>query len=88
MEHLTALSFRGEHPPRGFDKINLEGKKVLANLLDIPVPVVAALNGLSTVHSDYVLLADIVVATPNTVFRGKPHFAFGIVPGDGVHYLC
>jgi hypothetical protein len=52
MEHLTALSCRGEHPPRGFDKINLEGKKVLANLLDIPVPVVAALNGLSTVRPE------------------------------------
>lgn len=73
--------------PRGFDKIYREGKKILANLLDIPVPVIAALNGPTTVHSEYVLLADIVIATPDTIFQDKPHFAFGIVPGDGIHSL-
>ena len=73
--------------PRGYDKIYREGKKVLANLLDIPVPVIAALNGPTTVHSEYALLADIVIATPDTVFQDKPHFAFGIVPGDGIHSL-
>src|SRR6266849_2821552 len=44
--------------PRGYDKIYREGKKVLSNLLDIPVPVIAALNGPTTVHSEYVLLAE------------------------------
>jgi len=73
--------------PRGYDKIYREGKKVLSNLLDIPVPVIAALNGPTTVHSEYVLLADIVIGTPDTVFQDKPHFAFGIVPGDGIHSL-
>jgi enoyl-CoA hydratase/carnithine racemase len=73
--------------PRGYDKIYREGKKILANLLDIPVPVIAALNGPTTVHSEYVLLADIVIATPDTVFQDKAHFAFGIVPGDGIHSL-
>jgi enoyl-CoA hydratase/carnithine racemase len=73
--------------PRGFDKIYREGKKLLANLLDIPVPVIAALNGPTTVHSEYVLLADIVIATPSTVFQDKVHFGFGVVPGDGIHSL-
>jgi enoyl-CoA hydratase/carnithine racemase len=73
--------------PRGYDKIYREGKKVLANLLDIPVPVIAALNGPTTVHSEYVLLCDVVIATPDTVFQDKPHFEFGIVPGDGIHSL-
>jgi enoyl-CoA hydratase/carnithine racemase len=73
--------------PRGYDKIYREGKKILANLLDIPVPVIAAVNGPATVHSEYVLLADIVLATPDTLFQDKPHFAFGIVPGDGIHSL-
>jgi enoyl-CoA hydratase/carnithine racemase len=36
---------------------------------------------------EYILLADIVLATPSTVFQDKPHFEFGIVPGDGVHLL-
>src|SRR5262249_15051459 len=62
-------------------------KKVLLNLIDIPVPVIAALNEATTVHSEYALLENIVIATPETVFQDKPHFAFGIVPGDGVHLL-
>ena len=73
--------------PRGYDKIYREGKKVLMNILDIEVPMIAALNGPVLLHSEYVLLADIVLATSDTVFQDKPHFDFGIVPGDGVNLL-
>ncbi|MFG1427958.1 enoyl-CoA hydratase/isomerase family protein [Roseixanthobacter glucoisosaccharinicivorans] len=73
--------------PRGYDKIFREGKKVLMNILDIEVPLIAALNGPVLLHSEYALLADIVLATPETVFQDKPHFDFGIVPGDGVNLL-
>jgi enoyl-CoA hydratase/carnithine racemase len=73
--------------PQGYDKIYREGKKVLMNILDIEVPLIAAVNGPVRLHSEYVLLADIVLATPSTVFQDKPHFEFGIVPGDGVHLL-
>lgn len=73
--------------PRGYDKILREGKKVLMNILDIEVPLIAAVNGPVRLHSEYVLLADIVLATPSTVFQDKPHFDFGIVPGDGVNLL-
>jgi len=73
--------------PRGYDKIYREGKKVLMNILDIEVPLIAAINGPVRLHSEYVLLADIVLASPSTVFQDRPHFEFGIVPGDGVHLL-
>ncbi|MGJ4940766.1 enoyl-CoA hydratase/isomerase family protein [Bradyrhizobium sp. HKCCYLS1011] len=73
--------------PRGYDKIFREGRKVLMNILDIEVPMIAALNGPVLLHSEYALLADIVLATPETVFQDKPHFDFGIVPGDGVNLL-
>jgi enoyl-CoA hydratase/carnithine racemase len=73
--------------PQGFDKIYREGKKILMNILDIEVPLIAAVNGPARVHSEYILLADIVLATPSAVFQDKPHFEFGIVPGDGVHLL-
>ncbi|MGF6230381.1 enoyl-CoA hydratase/carnithine racemase [Inquilinus ginsengisoli] len=73
--------------PRGYDKIFREGRKVLMNILDIEVPLIAALNGAVLLHSEYALLADIVLATPETVFQDKPHFDFGIVPGDGVNLL-
>jgi enoyl-CoA hydratase/carnithine racemase len=73
--------------PQGYDKIYREGKKVLMNILDIEVPLIAAVNGPARLHSEYILLADIVLATPSVVFQDKPHFELGIVPGDGVHLL-
>lgn len=73
--------------PAGYDKIYREGKKILMNILDIEVPLIAAVNGPVRLHSEYILLADIVLATPATVFQDKPHFDFGIVPGDGVNLL-
>ncbi len=73
--------------PTGYDKIYREGKKVLMNLLDIEVPVIAAVNGPVRLHSECILLSDIVLAAPHTVFQDKPHFDFGIVPGDGVNLL-
>jgi enoyl-CoA hydratase/carnithine racemase len=73
--------------PQGYDKIYREGKKILMNILDIEVPIIAAVNGPVRLHSEYILLCDIVLATPTTVFQDKPHFESGIVPGDGVNIL-
>ena len=41
--------------PRNWDRVYWEGKKVLQNLLDIDVPVIAAVNGPALVHSEYIL---------------------------------
>jgi len=57
------------------------------NILDIEAPLIAAVNGPARLHTEFVLLADIILATPSTVFQDKPHFESGIVPGDGVHLL-
>jgi enoyl-CoA hydratase/carnithine racemase len=57
------------------------------NILDIEAPLIAAVNGPARLHTELVLLADIILATPSTVLQDKPHFASGIVPGDGVHLL-
>src|SRR5712671_2112684 len=73
--------------PQGYDKILREGRKVLMNILDVEVPMITALNGPVLLHSEYALLTDIIIATPDTVFQDKPHFDFGIVPGDGVNLL-
>jgi enoyl-CoA hydratase/carnithine racemase len=73
--------------PQGYDKIYREGRKVLMNILDIEVPLIAAANGPVRLHSEYILLADIVLVAPSTVFQDKPHFELGIVSGDGVHLL-
>ena len=86
MEWITPEGF-DFFTPQGYDKIYREGKKVLMNILDIEFPLIAAVNGPVRLHSEYILLADVVLATPSTVFQDKPHFEFGIVPGDGVHLL-
>lgn len=86
METITLDGF-DFFTPQGYDKIYREGKRVLMNILDIEVPLIAAVNGPVRLHSEYILLSDIVLATPSTVFQDKPHFELGIVSGDGVHLL-
>jgi len=86
MESITLDGF-DFFSPQGYDKIYREGRKVLMNILDIEVPLIAAVNGPMRLHSEYVLLADIVLATPSTVFQDKPHFELGVASGDGVHLL-
>jgi enoyl-CoA hydratase/carnithine racemase len=73
--------------PEVWDGIITEGRRVVQRLCDLEMPIVAAVNGPATVHSEYALLADIVVASETTVFGDFPHLTFGIVPGDGVHVI-
>jgi enoyl-CoA hydratase/carnithine racemase len=70
--------------PRVWYQTWWEGQKVLQNLLDIGVPVIAAINGPATVHSEYALTADIILASSEAYFQDFPHLTFGIVPGDGL----
>lgn len=64
-----------------------DGKRLLMNLLDIPAPIIAAVNGPATVHSELAVLSDIVLASEDTYFKDKPHFRNGLVPGDGVQVV-
>jgi len=73
--------------PEAWDATIAEGRRVVQRLADLEMPIVAAVNGPATVHSEYALLADIVVASQTTVFGDFPHLTFGIVPGDGIHVI-
>jgi|SRR5438477_1451902 len=70
-----------------WDVIWWEGKRLLTNLIDIEVPVIGVINGPATVHSEIAVLSDIVLAADTTVFADAPHFAYGTVPGDGIHLV-
>lgn len=48
--------------PAAWDRTIAEGRRVMQRLVDLEMPIVAAVNGPATVHSEYVLLADIVIA--------------------------
>lgn len=63
------------------------GKRLLMNHLSIPVPMIAAVNGPATVHSELALMCDIVLAADQATFQDRPHFHSGLVPGDGVHVI-
>jgi enoyl-CoA hydratase/carnithine racemase len=81
-------SFSGElGTPRGWDKIYWEGKRLLMTLLDVEVPMIAAVNGPAHVHAEIAVLCDIVIAADTASFQDAPHFPNGIVPGDGVHLV-
>jgi enoyl-CoA hydratase/carnithine racemase len=80
-------SWVGAMTPPKWDKIYSHGKRLLQRLLEIPVPVIAAINGPATVHAELAVLSDIVLAAEHTYFSDAPHFKFGAVPGDGVHVV-
>jgi enoyl-CoA hydratase/carnithine racemase len=65
--------------------IIFEGQRLLNNLMDIEVPIVAAINGPATIHPELAVLSDITIASPTATFADSPHFSSGIVPGDGAH---
>ena len=71
--------------PAAWDRTIAEGRRVMQRLVDLEMPIVAAVNGPASVHTEYALLADIVIAADTAVFSDFPHLTFGIVPGDGVH---
>jgi enoyl-CoA hydratase/carnithine racemase len=80
-------SWVGEMTPARWDKIYAHGKRLLQRLLEIPVPVIAAINGPASVHAELAVLSDIVLAAEHTYLSDAPHFRFGTVPGDGVHIV-
>lgn len=65
--------------------IMFEGQRLLTNLMNIEVPVVAAINGPALIHPEIPVLSDIIVAADTVKFKDGPHFPSGIVPGDGAH---
>jgi enoyl-CoA hydratase/carnithine racemase len=77
-------SFRPMADPANLYRTVWEGTRLLTALLDIDVPVIAAANGAAHVHSELLILNDIVLADENATFRDN-HFDAGVVPGDGNH---
>lgn len=66
-------------------RIYQEGIDLLENLLAIPVPVIAAVNGPALIHAEIAVLSDIVLAADTAEFADLAHIPGGAVPGDGVH---
>jgi enoyl-CoA hydratase/carnithine racemase len=69
------------------DEKSWYGRMLLENLLAIDVPMVAAINGPCSMHSEVPLLMDIVLASEDAWFQDLSHFPRGMVPGDGQHVM-
>jgi len=77
-------SFKDVSDPAVWSQIHDEGVQVLENIANIRVPVIAAIEGRAHIHSEYALLADVIVAAEDATFQDVGHFAAGVVPGDGI----
>jgi enoyl-CoA hydratase/carnithine racemase len=63
------------------------GRMLIENLLAVDVPMIAAVNGPCSMHSEVPLLMDIVLASEDAYFQDLSHFPRGMVPGDGQHVV-
>src|SRR5438876_2097576 len=77
-------SFGDASDPGVWSQVHDEGVQVLENIANIRVPVIAAIEGRAHVHSDYALLASVIVAADGATFEDVAHFAAGVAPGDGI----
>lgn len=77
-------SFGNVADPAIWSQVHDEGCQILENLANIRVPLIAAIEGRAYVHSEYALIASVIVAGEGAAFNDVPHFAGGIVPGDGI----
>jgi enoyl-CoA hydratase/carnithine racemase len=87
MDQIDGPSLGEIFKPAVWEKTRAEGAKVLQRLLDVPMPVVGVANGPATVHSEYLLLADVHIASERATYGDFPHPAFGITGGDGLHVV-
>jgi len=81
---IDFTTFGNVADPGVWSQTHDEGVQILENLANIRVPVIAAIEGRAHVHSEYALLANVIVAAERATFHDVPHFAGGIVPGDGI----
>lgn len=87
MDKIDGPSLGDLTKPAESEKLRSEGTRILQRLLDLPMPVVGVANGPAIVHSEYLLLADVHIASERAVYGDMPHPTFGIAAGDGVHVL-
>lgn len=77
-------SFGNVADPGVWSQVHDEGVQIIENIANIRVPVIAAIEGRAYIHSEYALLANVIVAGEGARFHDVPHFSGGIVPGDGI----
>jgi enoyl-CoA hydratase/carnithine racemase len=87
MEQIDGPSLGDITDPLRWEKIRVEGLKILQRLVELPMPVVGVANGPATVHSEYLLLADVHIASERATYGDAAHPEFSITGGDGLQVV-
>jgi enoyl-CoA hydratase/carnithine racemase len=87
MDQIDGPSLGEIFKPLAWEKTRSEGARVLQRFLDLPMPMVGVANGPAIIHSEYLLLSDIHVASERATYGDYPHPAFGLSGGDGLHVV-
>jgi enoyl-CoA hydratase/carnithine racemase len=87
MADIDFGTFGDVSDPDVWSKVHDEGTQIMENIANIRVPMIWALEGKAHVHAEYGLLTNVIVAGEGATFNDLPHFAGGIIPGDGVFTL-
>jgi enoyl-CoA hydratase/carnithine racemase len=85
MANIDFSSFGNVADPDVWSQVHDEGVQIVENIANIRVPMIAAVEGRAYIHSEYALMANVIVAGTTASFSDLPHFAGGIVPGDGIY---
>lgn len=80
---INLPSFKGI----AWDILTSEGKAYLWAILNLEIPVIAAVQGKCTIHAEIALMSDMVLATPDAVFGDAAHLPRDVVPGDGTQIV-
>src|SRR5438105_13579004 len=78
---IDFASFGNVADPDVWSQVHDEGVQIVENIANIRVPVIAAIEGRAHVHSEYALLASVIVACEGAKFQALPPLAGGIDAG-------
>jgi enoyl-CoA hydratase/carnithine racemase len=86
IEQIDGPSLGERFKPATAEKTRVEGVKAVQRLLDLPFPTVgvANANGPAIVHSEYLLLCDLHIASDRATYGDYPHPTFGSAACDGM----
>ena len=73
--------------PDTWSSIFTRGTTTMQRLVDLEMPIIAAVNGPVSIHSEWAMLADIVLAADTVIFSDYSHPKFETLPGDGLHLV-
>lgn len=70
--------------PRHYEIAVYDQAIMMQRLLEIPVPVICAVNGPALIHAELMVVGDVTLCSEKAVFADEGHFTAGETPGDGV----